>query len=827
MAEKLDGSAQGWSAYATSNLSQPQHQYVPHPAPSTTPASPPPQPHPTHTNAPPIVPYHPNKVGTTAIDQAAEGPSPRQYDVPEEKGYRNALHERGAWRIKWPNAYQKAGTIYARTSYHHRDVMQRGDDFPLDDYYLSPTDGHLAKLYVQCTQSIYDSKSNSTWKRTFIRNQSPLLLQASNFVLNTRVKEVSGMSDGEKFWMAAKWIPSCAVILLCLFIPAEVSGEVRNGGKYDPLPYKFWGYPYHAKNAKEAVRKITIGNNSKSQAFGPSVPQGDVVAKDILNPLSERPLEPKTLCFLAEDGHAVIQDVSAWKLQHPGEEATYILVSYYTKQFESEQEQLFLHDVGEHAAKAAGVKAYWVGASCLGDTEDEQESTVWQISDTARGASGLAIALSHPTGVTDTSVKAIFREWGSRVWTLPEVLFAPSGRDIQIYSRTRGAEDPMTHSKRAFATLWSDAPISRELIENYEGSMSLSPLELVTIALRCFHNRQTIFKFNGDMTYALMGLLRRRPTVVKSDSAFQAFARLSLANDSDALLERLICTLPLIPNQPWYNMSDQWNASLWDIVPTTQVCGIGDNDTVIVDGAYAASIRWKSFAPVANLIRESWKRLFLRWIFRSIPILFIIAVSLISSGASASRVALVGIGAVILVITLVLIILSPWIIRILYAGKIWGTQAWFFGFEGYLDIETIESHIFGSKKGHLKWSASGSPLSRHYKNKFGECIGEDPTTDADTVQKVKDGINARSEALRIFTLVDTYTLTVTLFEAARPPVAVLLCGEEGGMQRALLCSYEWNTQTLFRESVLRMETIVLEQMARVGRVRVGLTRSVI
>lgn len=60
---------------------------------------------------------------------------------------------------------------------------------------------------------------------------------------------------------------------------------------------------------------------------------------------------------------------------------------------------------------------------------------------------------------------------------------------------------------------------------------------------------------------------------------------------------------------------------------------------------------------------------------------------------------------------------------------------------------------------------------------------------------------------RIFALVDTNTLSVTLFSAVRPPVAVVLCGEEGGMQRALLCSYDWSTQTLYRETVMRMSFV--------------------
>lgn len=66
--------------------------------------------------------------------------------------------------------------------------------------------------------------------------------------------------------------------------------------------------------------------------------------------------------------------------------------------------------------------------------------------------------------------------------------------------------------------------------------------------------------------------------------------------------------------------------------------------------------------------------------------------------------------------------------------------------------------------------------------------------------------------------------TVAMFHASRPPVVALLVGSEGGMQRALMCSYDWTTQTLYRESVLRMDTRMLERMPRIGRVRFGLKR---
>ena len=608
--------------------------------------------------------------------------------------------------------------------------------------------------------------------------------------------------------------------------PVQAAGEVRNGGKYDQLPYKFWGYPYHARNPLEEKTQASNQSHDLVRSSTTGGPQHGDLSRDTLNPISERPVEPKYLCFLRETRGTDTHEVSQWKKQNKAD-ATYILVSYTSEQFPTEEEQLFLHDVGEHAARAAGVRAYWVGCSCLGKTKEEQEQNVWRISDVVRGARRLIIALSNPDGPAESAYDTteLLRQWGTRVWTLPEVLLIPSNSDINVYARNVSMDKPMVIHKRNFATVWGDASISRELIDHYEGNLILSSLELVTIALRCLHNRQKGFHLPGDMAYALMGLLRRRPTVVKTDTAFQAFARLSLANDNDLLLERLICVLPKTLHQPWYEMEDQWGISLWDIAPTTQVCGIADEDTVIIDGAYAAPIRWKAFATVANLTKDSWRRFLFRYLFRSTSYFFIIGISLVSSGAATGDTPLQAIGAILLVIALCFILASPYIIRILYTGKIWGIQAWFFGFEGYLDIGVIEEHIFGSDMGHLKWSTNGSPLSMHKMNEYGECIGQDPTLNPETAAKVKKAVTAQMGEERIWTLVDTYTLTVTLFEAVRPPTAVVICGEEGGMQRALLCSYDWASQTLFRESVLRMETLILEQIQRAGRLRLGLRRT--
>lgn len=152
-------------------------------------------------------------------------------------------------------------------------------------------------------------------------------------------------------------------------------------------------------------------------------------------------------------------------------------------------------------------------------------------------------------------------------------------------------------------------------------------------------------------------------------------------------------------------------------------------------------------------------------------------------------------------------------------------QPFLFGFEGHLDIDAIERHIFGIAMGRLEWSPCSSPLSQHQRNQYGECVGIDPVTDPTIAQLVESAQHASPGEQRIFTIVDTGTMQVTLIQAERPPVAFLLVGEEGGMQRAVGISYEWETATCYRETVIRIPThISTEKMAKVARLRFGLKR---
>lgn len=592
-----------------------------------------------------------------------------------------------------------------------------------------------------------------------------------------------------------------------MLLPTRLAAKPRNYGQYDPFPYKDWAYPYEAKNASEKRTEL-VGSPQQRSLVLPS------------NGKIEKTLEPDFLCFLNEGGGVDRLEVSVWRKNRgyrPDTRIEYVVVSFTSAQF-SEPNPAYLHKVGKHAACMAGVPAYWVSTSCLGQNGEEVENNVWRICDIIRSAHSLVVAVS---GGADT--EELLNQWSMRLWTWPELLLSPGRQDIHIYTDGTSLNSWIPCAKRNFTILSDDPNLSGQMIDHLEGSIILTPLELVTIALQCLVNRTTEKYLEGDLSYALMGLLRQRPAVVKTDNAFQAFARLSLANDSNMLLERLICLLPESSNEPWHSLSDEWGASLWDIYPKTQVCGIGDDDTVIIDGVRGGAIRWNSFAPVLTLVRETLPRKIIRWTLRTMPFIFVAGLLFTAVANPGLRL----LGAIPMSLAFTTMLLSPILIRALYRGKVWEAQPWFFGVEGYMSLLDLELHIFGSYEGKLKWSSSGSPLSRHTAEmgagfkRF--CQGQDPSQ-CEEVSKLIKKASSSEDGNVVFTLVDTYTMTVTLFSAARPPVAILLCGAEGGMQRAVLCSYDWRTSTLYRETVLRMESTVQDKMQYMPRVRLGLRR---
>jgi len=553
---------------------------------------------------------------------------------------------------------------------------------------------------------------------------------------------------------------------------------------------------------------------------------------------------------------AELHDVDEWMKEYNliDHDMAYVVVSYTSSQFSDTDTQDIsdLHAIAATAAKQACVPAYWLSMSCMGESKEELEEDVFRISDVVRGAHSVVLAVK-PEKNEYADVDSVLKDWGKRLWTLPEALLSPRDQPISVYSCDQGSPRLIkVIPKRSLTSLvWEDSSLTRQLIEHYEGSLGLSRLELVILALRCLSDRNHNTKryLPGDLAYVLMGLLRQRPVVDATDSEFQAFARLSLANDSDSLLERLICVSPRYRRQDWYCTDDAFNVNLWDIQPTCQVSGVGHDNTVILDGCFGATITWDLFPTVNPNSKSSFKRICAKILLRIGALMAVlgwifvfISASLNNSysaayGATSSGFGLSGSGATytspmtyvavaLILLQLPIGLASPWLVRRCYSGKAWNVAPHYLGLEGYLDLQTLESQIFGTWFGRLSWSVAGSELSRHQKNEFGECIGQDPTNDPAVADLVRRAGQGGHGAMKVFTLIDTRQGLVTLYQAVRPPVAMIICGQEGGMQRGVMVSLDWKRQTLYRESVLRVPTMVLENMRRIDRVRVGLERPV-
>ncbi|KAH8887306.1 hypothetical protein GQ53DRAFT_873055 [Thozetella sp. PMI_491] len=715
------------------------------------------------------------------------------------------------FRWKNPQHYKlPAYKVASDQTYRHCDWAGRVKIGPHEDRYIHPIDGRLRKLIVATTDDIFEAPGTTTWRRTYVRKTSPLAVRLATWVID--------FSYDPKSWedymvMLLRTFPAALAMQFVFWTSNSPRSE--NNGNYSPLPYHYWG------DAK-------VWSNNLENKNGTGRGGVTILAR---NNSVYRVLKPRHLCFLREqfddELHGVdVRSVEEWeKTDGEGSTANYLFIAYSTEHFshDSDEDKRALHHIAETAARAAKVPAYWVSVSCMQDPE-QTESDVYRISDILRGAQGMIIAVGQSKGkaaMGTLSTDALLAQWGRRMWTFPEVLLSP-GNQIPVYTRGGNLRAPLLVSKSQFAgRVWGelDAEESRQLVDHYVGNLGLSRLELAVTALKCLYLRQTTEYLAGDQAYALMGLLRLRPQIDRTDSPFQAFARLSLANDSDKLLERYLCTLPKTPSQPWHDMSDAYNSALWDIEPYIQIAGICDKDAIIIDGARGASIRWKTFYHVAFTTGPSFRRDMAITLMQNMTVVLVMSIVFFALGGS-----YVIVGLVFLCIYFWIFLKSPALIRRAYGGKFTDVQATFFGFEGYLNAPTVERAIFGGAFGRMGWSSNGSPLSLAKVNKFGEKYGIDPTQDPTVRMKVEQAKKAQPGQMRIFTLVDTYNMKMTLFEAVRPPVSLLACASEGGMQRVIGCSYDWTTQTMYRETVLRLPTDSMNKLCRVPRVRVGIQR---
>ncbi|SPQ25612.1 d9231210-e810-41bf-9b25-17d28832bb11 [Thermothielavioides terrestris] len=799
--------------------------------------------------------------------------------------------------------------------------------------YIDPFTGKIRRLYVQAPDSLcrlFPKNANATWRRTPIRNASSIWFRLANLpfrlVDRQRRGDISELQPRDWLVVIPMWAVTVVLFLvgwaLDLISSAVSPDERKDKTKYLPLLYSGLRYPRLARNMLENREEVL--RRLKAQ-------EADNKKAAISN---YRTFRPRFLNYLVEVEIEGQKSVGFERLPvRPDDFTPYVLVAFSSDHYhipakDGTDRESDLEALLAIATKAAELyfrptpedlkqksKAFWLSANCMPynaradeyglvhevderDSERLQNQDTYSISDIVRAAEHVIVVAGHMERPWDDGA---LRVWGQRVWTLPEIVLS-KGDSVTVWqcgvrqSGDQQESEPhveVREIRKAFfpSMAWPDPLTSRQLIEHYS-NLHLSRLELVKIGLECLMNRSLKVKYPGDRSYALMGLLRSRPPIDTTDSPFQAFARLSLPQDSDRLMERLICLLPEEPGQSWELMRDQYEASLWDIYPDTQVCAVGENDTIVIDGAYGAQIQWSMFSSVRVRRRFTIRRLLCFYTITFSPWIFIIGLILAASakreqaqytnslpqnplGLDIPRTSdttpdsvkkKYKAGVALTVLTLVLFILpAPYYISQLYTGKLWEVEPCFFGIEGYVPLEVIEERLLGTRsprQRRLRWSAFGSPLSRHtqgpphYERASAAAAAADegdaflptyPVTPLDptapcpacatptsaprycahhpTPASLHDMSRSPMGALKPFTLVDTLNMTATLFYAARPPTVLVVGGSEGGMKRALACSFDLATGTLVRETVLRIPTRSVGCMERLPRVRIGLGRA--
>jgi hypothetical protein len=260
--------------------------------------------------------------------------------------------------------------------------------------YPCPSDGHLAKLVVQATDQVYAGSRNSTWRRTFIRNVSPISMRVANWPFTSVPVDSSQWTSDNWRLVCLKWLPTCGALIIlvrrpfiCFSSPFEMSYvrpccnyrhnykifiylfslsnedvlrqlfvnptgaavDMRHNGWYDAFLYRFWGYPKVARNPREDRNPI--------------------------RPLLDRMLGPRFLCFIEGDKHFVVH------IDASNNDTPYVFVSYTAQQFDDNNTKDLdaLSLMAERAARDAGVRAFWLASSCMSAAHLEED--VYRISD--------------------------------------------------------------------------------------------------------------------------------------------------------------------------------------------------------------------------------------------------------------------------------------------------------------------------------------------------------------------------------------------------------------------------------------------------------------
>lgn len=90
-----------------------------------------------------------------------------------------------------------------RNIFYHRDFLKRPYRGTRDDRFLNPKNGRLIKLVVQCNKGVLNGRSEASWTRKVIRNNSLWLFRVSYWATST------GATGA-----IVKWLPACFALAI-------------------------------------------------------------------------------------------------------------------------------------------------------------------------------------------------------------------------------------------------------------------------------------------------------------------------------------------------------------------------------------------------------------------------------------------------------------------------------------------------------------------------------------------------------------------------------------------------------------------------------------
>ncbi|MCJ1443915.1 MAG: hypothetical protein MMC23_004415 [Stictis urceolatum] len=706
------------------------------------------------------------------------------------------------YHMRWPYKYQKPTKDYQdlEAQLSGPAISQSGAKKPFlnplgqeiwkyedVDTYLSPSKSVPRRLMVQATSTILKQPPEASWRRTKIRGSVPIALQLAEWAFKP-----------SHWW--ARWF-RCILVALplqgLLALPgAEAPWEMLN---IDDDYVEYTGY--HWKWAKHAINPLDMRSTGK---------------------IYEKPtLEVSSMHRLTRPRQLMVHMKGTWILAtEPPKDLQYIFISYHWGSFNQKKNGLrHAEHMARHIAEKHGIPAYFLDHKCNAPSGDLLTSDVNRMCDVIRGSRFLAILLPDDQRHRKT-------DWGKRMWTVPEGLLAPA--DIRVYTWMGhdSYKERIMGKVELTSEFWLDSEELRILAEHYQGSITLSRLGLFSSAISALSHRTTTKDHTGaDMGYALMGLLQYRIDPDPSDDLFQVIARLSLANDNDRLIERMVSMFPSSRNGgdlfKTLAMKDQYDTKLWDIKPRCQVVGVADEpNTIILDECRAVPIRWKCFPRMMYKRHVGFKKrlaeLAIRsgawWTVSAYTLALTTYAPLLLAINSASREPvnsrfIWGVLCLLLGIGIILSAFAPKCVKRLFGGEVLQSAPHLIGFEGVMPKAQLEKIVFGNSEGRLDYEPSSTPFGKECKHPYVR-KGREP----DWIKEKRpwDAPGLLSDH-RLFTLVDTGNMSISIFQAKHPPTVAVITGAEGGMLRAVLCSWRFADDCLYKETVMRLPTSAWSQ----------------